>query len=329
MATNPCDEVQILYKGDGLDTLFTFPFPYHVPGDIRVALWNNVTQDYTDLVYQTDWEFDNATTVKLTVAPPAPPTQLHATDPDVYNVKVYRTTDIDPLDATFNPGSAIRAEDLNNNFEQLRLAIEEGRCFVPPSIKKYLQYNYWNTIPGNQSLGKDSNGKKITGDTITEPNQLSERWVDSDLNTDDKIATAKAISRRLDAYVQDPMPAPVVAPDKTQPGKTWIDTDHLTTHYWDPNGTSDGAWVELANTGPRGPDGIPATVDAGSLTVTDPNIPATVVNSGTTNNAIFDFFLPDQGDAHTGVLPIRIVETGNHPKSFQYSFDIPSLPTLN
>ena len=251
MATNPCDEVQILYKGDGQEQLFTFPFPYHIQTDIRVALWNTVSQDYDDLIYQTDWVFDNAQTVKINTPPPVPPSKIHASDPDIYNVKIYRLTDIDPLDAVLNPASAIRAHDLNNNFEQLKLAIEENRCFVPPSTKKYLQYNYWNKTPADKTVRTDSAGNPVTGDTITESNQLAELWTDGELNTDDKIASAAAISRRLDAYLQDVSPS---ESGTIQPGKAWIDTDSLLDHYWDPNANQSkgGAWVTLANNGLTG-----------------------------------------------------------------------------
>ncbi len=48
--------------------------------------------------------------------------------------------------ATFYPGSAIRAQDLNNNFEQLQLAIQEGRCKVPDWLFDFLDKYYWNKL---------------------------------------------------------------------------------------------------------------------------------------------------------------------------------------
>ena len=36
--------------------------------------------------------------------------------------------------ATFNPGSAIRARDLNDNFEQLQSAIQENRCELADNL---------------------------------------------------------------------------------------------------------------------------------------------------------------------------------------------------
>lgn len=55
----------------------------------------------------------------------------------------------------------------------------------------------------------------------------------------------------------------------------------------------DGTWGEA--TGPQGPPGTAATVDAGTTTTGAPGTDALVVNSGNTTNAIFDFTIP-RGD---------------------------------
>ena len=56
------------------------------------------------------WYFQNATTIRFTEAPEG-------------KLLIYRKTDIDELEAIFYPGSSIKAQDLNDNFEQLRDAI--------------------------------------------------------------------------------------------------------------------------------------------------------------------------------------------------------------
>jgi hypothetical protein len=53
---------------------------------------------------------------------------LHLLNLILSNIRIRRSTDVNPLIAQFNPGSAIRARDLNDNFEQLQLAIEETQC---------------------------------------------------------------------------------------------------------------------------------------------------------------------------------------------------------
>ena len=57
-------------------------------------------------------------------------------------------------------------------------------------------------------------------------------------------------------------------------------------------------------TGPTGPQGQAATVDVGTVETGEPGTPASIVNKGTSNAAIFDFTIPkgekgDQGDAAT------------------------------
>lgn len=229
MATNACSQVQIKYQGTGRQKLFTFPFTYLNPDDISVSIWDETTKDYVTL-QRDKWSFANATTVEL-VDPPQVPT-----DTKVFNVWIYRETDISSMDAVFFPGSAIRAEDLNDDFDQLRLAIEEGRCKIPESVLKLLTDEYWNK----------------TTDTIDTEEFKKGQWV----NDDKHIATIGAISERLDPYVQETKPVDPPITDTRQPGKIWFDNNELQFSYWEP---SANAWVNLALAGPSGPPGPQAT----------------------------------------------------------------------
>ena len=99
-----------VYKGNGSQTLFSFSFPYINQNDVKVSL---------DGVDQTEYTFANATTVEL-ATPPA----------DQVTVRVYRETDDSSLIAEFFAGSAIRAQDLNGDFEQLLYISQETRTFA-------------------------------------------------------------------------------------------------------------------------------------------------------------------------------------------------------
>jgi hypothetical protein len=132
------------------------------------------------------WTFANATTVQFNTAPPAPP----STDPNYPNIKIARCTDIDPLAATFYPGSAIRAQDLNNNFEQLQLAIQEGRCQVPDWLFDYLDKYYWNKLDETTyttstwaTEGDSTNGDKFIPTTGAVEQELDFRWDKRDETT--------------------------------------------------------------------------------------------------------------------------------------------------
>ena len=246
-----CDSVQITYKGDGNQKLFTFPFTYMSRDDIDVLLWNNTTKLY-ELVATTDWKFANATTIEFNTAPPTPPAKADPADPDIFNVKIARSTDVSDMIARFYPGSAIKAEDLNDDFDQLRLAIQEGFCEVKGNFRDWANLRFWNKFEETIHLTEQETGK----------------WIADDRH----VATTGAISDRLDKFVQDPTP-PTVPLGKTRtPGKFWVDTDQLILNYWDDTAK---AWVQLANTGPQGPQGIPGTY---STVVSD--TPPTTRNDG-------------------------------------------------
>ena len=113
--------------------------------------------------------------------------------------------------ASFYPGSAIRAQDLNANFEQLRLALLEGRCTIPQPILDYLEDNYWDknseTITSLDEWVSDDLHVATTGaiaQQTTTPADLAEKWDkntesvysdDSWNSTDTKVASTAAINQ--------------------------------------------------------------------------------------------------------------------------------------
>ena len=86
------------YTGNGSTVLYSFTFPYLEVADIKVSLDGTLTTEYT---------LANATTVQFNTAPA-----------NGVAVRIYRQTDDEALVAQFFPGSAIRAQDLNENFTQ-------------------------------------------------------------------------------------------------------------------------------------------------------------------------------------------------------------------
>ena len=223
MSCTDCESNEIKYKGDGSQVLFTFPFTYIDQDDVQVALFDYDTRRW---VLTTAWSFANATTIKFITAPEVPVDE----DIEEFNIKISRCTDIDPLSATFYPGSSIRAQDLNNNFEQLQLAIQESRCQVPDWLFDYLENEYWDKFE----------------DIITYDEQINDP---SEKVDDDHIFTASAIAARHDNLIGDNRPADVPV---EQPGKIWNDTDDLQDYFWDPTAS---AWVSFTKTGPSGPPG--------------------------------------------------------------------------
>jgi len=179
-----CADVQTIQAGNGSTTQFSFDFPYLFKTEIEVSFWNATTKEWdvkatTDATYPWRVTDANPTIVEFTsTAPPSPATPVDPNESSVDNVRIRRTTSIDDIRALFNPGSAIRSDDLNKNFEQLRYAIQEANCQgVTDEVYQYLLDNYWDRFDN----------------TLYDGNT----WVSNDT----KIATTAAIDDRLDFVI--------------------------------------------------------------------------------------------------------------------------------
>ena len=92
---------QNTYTGNGSTTNYSFTFPYLEESDVKVSL-DGVTQATTE------YSFANATTIAFNTAPASS-----------VAIRIFRVTDTDTAKATFFAGSAVRAQDLNDNATQL------------------------------------------------------------------------------------------------------------------------------------------------------------------------------------------------------------------
>ena len=201
-----CSAVQTIKSGNGSQTQFSFDFPYVFKSEIHVYFWNVTTKEYdeiltTDATYPWQVTDANPTTVEFTGT--APPSPADATA----NVKIRRITNIDNIKALFNPGSAIRSDDLNNNFEQLRFAVQESLCpdVTEAEVVAYLQNYYWNNFEDTVTSTDtwDSSDTKIATtaamdarfqDELSETITSTETWA----NDDNTIATTAAIDDQID-----------------------------------------------------------------------------------------------------------------------------------
>ena len=95
------------YTGNGSTTNYSFTFPYLAQTDVGVKI-NGTTQATTT------YSFANATTISMNSAPANGATVI-----------IFRNTNNDAKKATFYPGSAIKAEDLNNDFDQILYTAQE------------------------------------------------------------------------------------------------------------------------------------------------------------------------------------------------------------
>ena len=156
------------YTGNGNTATYSFTFPYLKESDIKVSL---------DSVVTTDFSLPNATTIQFNTAPASG-----------VKIKIFRETSVDNLTATFYAGSAIKSEDLNDNFTQ--------NLFVTQEVNQRAMSSLGATMTGELQIGTqgslkfegstdDANETTIavtdpTADrTITFPNETGNVIVDT------------------------------------------------------------------------------------------------------------------------------------------------------
>ena len=154
------------YTGDGSTTNYSFTFEYLEQSEVKVTLNGAASTAFT---------FANATTLSFNSAPA-----------NGVDILIYRDTNVDTVKATFFPGSAIKAEDLNDNFTQNNFAVQE------------LIAKVW--------------------DTETETIHSDETWVSNDL----QVSTTAAQDSRFPALVQTSTPTSTDYPV----GKLWLQNDN-------------------------------------------------------------------------------------------------------
>ena len=181
---------EVFYNGDNSDVTFTIPFEYLEESDVKVSVGGTLkTQD-------TDYTFSTLTEITFTTAPPT----------GVKNVRIFRDTDIDSLRNEFFAGSAIRAQDLNDDFLQTLYTVQE------------IEDQFVTKTSGEFDTNVDMNSNRITelGDPVnaqdavtkqylednyfddgTETIVSSETWPDNDVT----IATTASIDNRIDSKI--------------------------------------------------------------------------------------------------------------------------------
>ena len=93
---------------------YSITFEYQKQENVVVLYLSSEKNEYI-VQPNTDWSFANETQIELNEAPGS----------GFDAVRIQRVTDSDQLRAIFYPGSAIRAQDLNANFEQLLFLSQE------------------------------------------------------------------------------------------------------------------------------------------------------------------------------------------------------------
>ena len=116
------------YTGNGSRVSYPFTFPYLKASDVKASIDAGDTTAFT---------LTNATTLQFNT-PPA----------NGAKIKIFRETGIDSLSATFYAGSAIKSEDLNDNFTQ--------NLYVTQEVNGRYISALGGTMTGNFNLGEEA-----------------------------------------------------------------------------------------------------------------------------------------------------------------------------
>ena len=149
------------FTGNNSTTQYNFTFPYLKTSDIKVSLDGVETSNFT---------FANATTIQLNNGATPPVATAPASG---VKIRILRETTVDNLTATFYAGSAIKSEDLNDNFTQnLYVTQEVNQRYVPTS---------GGTFTGNLDLG----GNKVIniGNPVNAGDAVNKTTLDSSIDT--------------------------------------------------------------------------------------------------------------------------------------------------
>ena len=95
------------YNGDGSTTAFTFTVPYIDTSDVKAEIGGVATTAFSV----------SGTTVTFNTAPAS----------GTSNIKIFRLTNNDTIKANFQSGSALRAQDFNDNFLQFQYVTQESK----------------------------------------------------------------------------------------------------------------------------------------------------------------------------------------------------------
>ncbi len=176
---------QTTAAGNGSLTSFSFTFEYLEESDVYVSLTVDSTGSKTELTQTTDWVFANATTVSFNTIGSATDWQETTGAPKTgVTVRIYRVTNTDSAKATFFAGSAVRAQDLNDNASQLLYATQE-------TVNRRV-----DSTGGSMTGDLDMNQNKVIdlGTPTASTDASTKGYVDSTIGTAGGYAAAAAAS---------------------------------------------------------------------------------------------------------------------------------------
>ena len=170
---------QNTYTGNGSNTNFSITFEYLKQADVKASIDGTATTAFT---------LSNATTLSFNTAPA-----------NGAAIRIFRDTDISSLKATFFPGSAIKAEDLNDNFTQNNFATQETDNEVIAANTTAA-----SAVTTAQGAVTTANAATVTaGNAVTTANAATATANTASTNASNAVTTANSAQTTVTTYVHD------------------------------------------------------------------------------------------------------------------------------
>jgi microcystin-dependent protein len=183
------DGTFITYSTADANGRYNVPFTLipNTAANLNVYLWDATDQEY-DLIQQDDadnpWIYDPANNrIDFDGAGPAVGTATLPDGSTQGTLMLARVTDVseDEL-AQFTPGSSIRSQDLNDNFNKLGNAIEELHCNATLNGEDFESF-YWNKVDvdagGDTYTSTSTSAWPSNNTTIATTAAGDERWLNA------------------------------------------------------------------------------------------------------------------------------------------------------
>jgi|9_EtaG_2_1085328.scaffolds.fasta_scaffold01204_3 hypothetical protein len=281
------------FTGDGSTVEFTLTFGYIERDHVVVTRVDTATKVETALTViltgtptgdEYIWETSNK--IKVGTAPPVGD-----------QLVIQRETPENAQIVDWQDGSYIVATDLNTSDKQWLYGIQELQDQVA-EIDGSVTGKAVKQVTGTSPVVVDNTDpqKPVVSIGVITKAEAQADPTNPAWDNDDKVGTVGAVDCIYKQIVGNGSGYPAYG-GKGKLGQIRIDNTGSTPKmfYWDADAATP-AWVEVQVQGTPGPPGTDATVDVDPNTVTGaPGSDASVVNTGTTSDAIFKFTIP-RGD---------------------------------
>lgn len=251
--------VQDTYTGNGSTTIYSLSFPYLQQSDVVVTLNGTVTTAYT---------FVTANTIQFTTAPG-----------NGVAIKISRNTALEEADATFYPGSTIRAQDLNDNFTQLLYVVQEADFNVDTAnaTSNTALTNSNTAISTANTASTNASNAVTTANTASANASAAVNTANTaSTNASNAVTTANTASANATTAVNTANAATTTANNATSTANTALSTANTAL-------TNANAAVSTANTASTNASNAVSTANTASTNATNAVNTANTASTNATN----------------------------------------------